>query len=87
MIQALQLILALCFIVLTHELGHFAFARLFKGRVEKVYLFFNPWFTLFRAKKINGQWRFKFFTKNGEEDEWAQHPETTEWGLGWLPLG
>lgn len=87
MIQALQLILALCFIVLTHELGHFAFARLFKVRVEKFYLFFNPWFTLFRAKKINGQWRFKFFTKNGEEDEWAQHPETTEWGLGWLPLG
>jgi regulator of sigma E protease len=34
-----------------HELGHFVFARLFNTRVEKFYLFFNPWFSLFKTKK------------------------------------
>ena len=88
MIQALQLILALCFLVLIHELGHFTFAKIFHVRVEKFYMFFNPWFSLFRAKKFDGQWHFKFFAKNVEEDdEWAQHPENTEWGIGWVPLG
>ena len=33
-----------------HELGHFIPARLFKTRVEKFYLFFNPWFSLFKKK-------------------------------------
>ena len=88
MIQAIQLILALAFLVLIHELGHFTFAKIFHVRVEKFYLFFNPWFSLIRMKKFDGKWHFKFFTRNqGEEDEWAQHPENTEWGLGWLPLG
>jgi regulator of sigma E protease len=86
MIQALQLILALSFLVFTHELGHFAFARLFKVRVEKFYLFFNPWFSLVRMKKFDGRWHFKFFSKN-EDEEWEKHPETTEWGIGWLPVG
>lgn len=87
MIQALQLIGALAFLVLIHELGHFTFAKIFHVRVEKFYLFFNPWFSLIRMKKFDGKWHFKFFTKNQEEDEWTEHPENTEWGLGWLPLG
>ena len=88
MIQALQLIVALAFLVLIHELGHFTFAKIFHVRVEKFYLFFNPWFSLIRMKKFDGKWHFKFFTKNqDEEDEWTKHPESTEWGLGWLPLG
>ena len=88
MIQALQLILALAFLVLIHELGHFMFAKIFHVRVEKFYLFFNPWFSLVKMKKYDGKWHFKFFTKNqDEEDEWTKHPESTEWGLGWLPLG
>lgn len=88
MIQALQLILALAFLVLIHELGHFMFAKIFHVRVEKFYLFFNPWFSLVRMKKFDGKWHFKFFTKNqDEDDEWTSHPENTEWGLGWLPLG
>lgn len=64
MIQALQLILALSFLVVIHELGHFTFARIFKVRVEKFYMFFNPKFSLFRAKKINGHWQFKFLSPN-----------------------
>ena len=86
MIQAIQLILALSFLVLIHELGHFTFARIFKVGVEKFYLFFNPWFSIVRIKKFDGKWHVKVFAKN-EDEEWAKHPETTEWGLGWLPLG
>ncbi len=37
--------------VVLHEAGHFMFARLFKTRVEKFYLFFDPWFSLFKVKK------------------------------------
>ena len=49
--QTLQLILSLSLLVLIHELGHFTFAKLFKARVDKFYLFFNPWFSLFKFKK------------------------------------
>jgi regulator of sigma E protease len=38
-------------LVVLHEFGHFAFAKIFKTRVEKFYLFFNPWFSLFKFKK------------------------------------
>lgn len=44
----LQLIIALSILVFVHELGHFTMARLFGTRVEKFYLFFNPWFSLFK---------------------------------------
>ena len=64
--QWLQLILALSILVVIHELGHFCFARLFKTRVEKFYMFFNPKFSIFRAKKINGKWQIKFFASNVE---------------------
>lgn len=119
LIRAVQLILSLSILVVLHELGHFAFARLFKVRVEKFYMFFNPNFSLIRAKKINGKWSVKVFAANvpanerpklnasgaeildakGKqimeqipaselaEDDWRKYPETTEWGIGWLPLG
>ena len=64
--QWLQLILALSILVVIHELGHFCFARIFKVRVEKFYMFFNPKFSLIRAKKINGKWQVKFFAPNVE---------------------
>jgi len=117
-IRAAQLILSLSILVLLHEFGHFAFARLFKVRVEKFYMFFNPKISLIRAKKINGKWIVKFLASNvpsnerikldskGEpimdgknnvmepvplhqlpNDDWRRYPESTEWGIGWLPLG
>lgn len=52
-IRALQLILSLSILVIVHEFGHFLFARLFKIRVEKFYLFFNPGFSLFKYKPKN----------------------------------
>lgn len=50
LIKAAQLILSLAILVIVHEFGHFLFARLFKTRVEKFYLFFNPWFALWKKK-------------------------------------
>ncbi len=46
-----QFILSFSILVVLHELGHFIPARLFKCRVEKFYLFFNPWFSLWKTKK------------------------------------
>ncbi len=51
LIKASQLILSLSILVVLHELGHFAPAKWFKMRVEKFYLFFDPWFSLFKYKK------------------------------------
>lgn len=48
LVKALQLILSLSILVLVHEFGHFIFARIFKVRVEKFYLFFDPWFSIFK---------------------------------------
>ena len=50
LIKALQLVVALSLLVIVHELGHFLWARVFKIRVEKFYIFFNPWFSLFKWK-------------------------------------
>ncbi|MEZ4999293.1 MAG: RIP metalloprotease RseP [Bacteroidales bacterium] len=50
-IQVVQFILSLSVIVIIHEFGHFIFAKLFKTRVEKFYLFFDPWFSLFKIKR------------------------------------
>ena len=51
LIKAGQLLLSLSILVIIHEFGHFFFARLFKTRVEKFYLFFDPWFSLLKYKK------------------------------------
>ena len=119
LIRAIQLILSLSILVVLHEFGHFFFARLFNVRVDKFYMFFNPQFSLIRAKRINGKWEVRLFAKNVPANErprkdsdgdvimdakgkpllepiplneladgdWRKYPETTEWGIGWLPLG
>jgi regulator of sigma E protease len=48
LIKVLQLLLSLSILVIIHEFGHFAAAKIFKTRVEKFYLFFNPWFSIFK---------------------------------------
>ena len=76
-IKILQLILALSVLILVHELGHFTFAKIFKIRVEKFYLFFDAGgFKLFSTKS---KWFIKLCPKAAE---WE-----TEYGIGWLPLG
>lgn len=108
-LKIFQFILSISILVLLHELGHFIPAKLFKTRAEKFFLFFDPWFSLFSMKKINGKWQYKFLSKNqpdtqtvtvnGEskeipidfsklpEDDWRKHPESTKYGIGWLPMG
>jgi regulator of sigma E protease len=51
LVKTAQLLLSLSILVVLHEFGHFMFARLFKTRVEKFYLFFDPWFSLFKITK------------------------------------
>lgn len=84
--QILGLVACLSFLIFTHELGHFTFAKIFKTRVDQFYMFFNPGFAIVRMKKYDGKYHFSFFSGRAPT-EWAEHPEHTEWGLGWLPLG
>ena len=49
-IQILTFILIISILVVLHELGHFLPAKYFKTKVEKFYLFFNPWFSIFKKK-------------------------------------
>lgn len=81
LIKAAQLIVSLAFLVVIHEFGHYIIARAFGIKVEKFYLFFNPWFSLFKWKpKSKGP----KYDKNGKERAtWRD----TEYGIGWLPLG
>lgn len=55
LIKILQVILALSILIIIHELGHFFFAKLFRIRVEKFYLFFDAGFALFRFRPKNSE--------------------------------
>ena len=77
LIKTLQVILALGILIVVHELGHFTFAKLFKIRVEKFFLFFDA--GEFKLLSTKTGWFAKIFPK-------AQKWET-EYGIGWLPLG
>ena len=48
--KAAQLLLSLSILVILHEFGHYITAKWFKCRVEKFYLFFDPWFSIFKKK-------------------------------------
>ena len=66
-IKCFQLIACFALLIILHEGGHFFFAKLFKTRVSKFYMFFNPQFVLFRCKKVDGKWRFRFLAPNVPE--------------------
>lgn len=55
-IKAAQLILSLSILITLHEFGHYLAARAFKIRVEKFYLFFDPWFSLLKKKIGDTEW-------------------------------
>ena len=88
----LALILSLSLLVMTHELGHLGFAKLFHTRVRRFYIFFNWKFSILKAKKFGGKWHFLFFNSK-TPDSWDEKnlaPEdqnNTLWGIGWIPLG
>lgn len=56
LIKAAQLILSLSILIALHEFGHYITARLFKTRVEKFFLFFDPWFSIFQKKIGHTTW-------------------------------
>lgn len=82
LIKAAQLILALALLVFIHELGHYIFARIFGIRVDKFYMFFNPWFKI-------ASWKPKPKDPDADPNADGYKPtwRDTEYGLGWLPLG
>src|SRR5215212_1325358 len=49
-VKAAQFVLSFSILVILHEMGHFLPAKWFRCRVEKFYLFFNPWFSLVKKK-------------------------------------
>lgn len=51
LIKVLQFFMSLSLLVIIHELGHFLAARMFGIRVEKFYLFFDPWFSIFKFRR------------------------------------
>lgn len=99
LIKALQLILSLGILVFIHEFGHYFFSRVFSVRVEKFYLFFNPWFNILRYNPKKKTVRL--FCANDTEEEARKASEEaynaldtekttwrdTEYGIGWVPLG
>ena len=73
LIKAAQLILSLSILVVLHEFGHFIPARLFKTRVEKFYLFFNPWFSLFKKKVGETEWGIGWLPLGGYVKMLGEH--------------
>ncbi|MCM1449709.1 MAG: RIP metalloprotease RseP [Clostridiales bacterium] len=81
-IKAVQLVLALALLIIIHEGGHYFFARVFGIKVEKFYLFFDPWFSL-------ASWKPKP-RKTPKLDKDGKPRATwrdTRYGIGWIPLG
>lgn len=90
LIRTLQFILAITILVALHEGGHFFFAKLFKTRVSRFYIFANYKFHIFSSydnwwRKLTGR---KLITERGEDGNKLYNEEAgTEYGLGWLPIG
>ncbi|MBR5332443.1 MAG: RIP metalloprotease RseP [Muribaculaceae bacterium] len=93
LLKAGQLVAALSLLVIIHEFGHYMFARIFGIRVDKFFLFFNPWFYLVKYNPKTKKWSFFKDKKDAsqptsdalkcEKATWRD----TEYGIGWLPLG
>ncbi len=96
-VKTAELLASLSILVFIHELGHYSWARLFGIKVEKFYLFFNPWLTLWKWKPKDKTTKFLAMASDDKEHENAEDEEPddgkkstwrdTEYGLGWLPLG
>lgn len=65
LLQVVQFFASLSLLVLIHEFGHYITARIFGIRVEKFYLFFNPWFTLYKRKIGNTEYGIGWLPMGG----------------------
>lgn len=78
LLKILQVVLALSILIIVHESGHYFFAKLFRIRVDKFYLFFDAGgFRLFSTK--HNKFLTRLFPKLKDTE--------TDYGIGWLPLG
>jgi len=89
-IMAGQLMLSLSILIVLHEMGHFLPARLFGTRVEKFYLFFDPWFSLFKVKRGDTEYGIGWLPLGGyvkisgmidesfDREQMAQEPQPWE---------
>ena len=77
LIKAAQLIAAFSLLVVIHEAGHYFMARIFGIKVEKFYIFFDPWFSLFKYKPKKKE------SAPSDKSTWRD----TEYGIGWVPFG
>jgi regulator of sigma E protease len=77
LMKVLQVILALSVLIIIHEAGHFLWARIFRIRVDKFFLFFDAWGVKLFSTRM--PWFRKLFPASAR---WE-----TEYGIGWLPLG
>src|SRR5260370_37770448 len=64
-VKAGQFILSFSILIVLHELGHFLTAKRFGCRVEKFYLFFNPWCSLFKKKIGDTQYGLEWIPLGG----------------------
>lgn len=99
LIKALQLIVALVILVTIHEFGHYIFARIFGIKVNRFYLFFNPWFSLIKYNPMKGTVQlisksddqalatFRVSKPRQPRPDGKPTWRDTIYGLGWLPLG
>lgn len=78
MIKAAQLIVALLLLVTIHEFGHYLFARLFGIKVNRFYLFFNPYFSLLKWDPEKGT--LKFIARNDKKT--GQEVAVKTWQVG-----
>lgn len=102
-IKAAQLVLALAILIIIHEFGHFLFARIFGIKVEKFYIFFDPWKEIFKwkpGKYIGLFGKEKNISKEAvcvecekkqcsteDKPKKSKFWGDTEYGIGWIPLG
>ena len=86
LIKIIQVIISLGLLIILHEGGHFLFAKLFKTRVNKFYLFFDYKFHLFSTYD---NWFRRLFGKKPvpKKDDGEYEYQGTEYGIGWIPLG
>lgn len=86
LIKTLQVLASLSLLIILHEGGHYLFAKMFKARVEKFYLFFDYKFHLFSTYD---KWVRRLLGKKPvqKRENGDYEYEGTEYGVGWIPLG
>lgn len=90
LIKTIQFILAITILVALHEAGHCFFAKLFKTRVSRFYIFANWKFHLWSSydnwwRKLIGK---PLITERGDDGNKLYNEKAgTEYGIGWLPIG